>query len=77
MRRHTPIVSEIDPHLLADVAYGVLQGAFILRRSLDDPGVMARHVREFRRYLEVLFGVVSDDAPSDDERSAAVARSTQ
>jgi len=77
MRRHTPIVSEIDPHLLADVAYGVLQGAFILRRSLDDPGLMARHVREFRRYLEVLFGVVSDDAPSDDERSAAVARSTQ
>lgn len=56
MTCHTPVVEDTDPYLLADVAYGVLQGAFILRRSLDDPGLMATHVREFRRYLEVLFG---------------------
>lgn len=58
MERHGTVVEDVDPHLLADMAYGVLQGAFILRRSLDDPGLMARHVREFRRYLELLFGVV-------------------
>lgn len=61
MKRHPPVVPDVDPYLLADVAYGVLQGAFILRRSLDDPGLMARHVREFRRYLELLFGVVGDE----------------
>ncbi|MDX1646499.1 MAG: TetR/AcrR family transcriptional regulator [Longimicrobiales bacterium] len=58
MERHPPVVPDADPHLLADMAYGILQGAFILRRSLDDPRLMARHIREFRRYLELLFGVV-------------------
>lgn len=61
MKRHPPVVEGADPYLLADVAYGILQGAFILRRSLDDPGLMARHIREFRRYLELLFGVVGDE----------------
>lgn len=58
MERHETVVADVDPYLLADVAYGVMQGAFILRRSLDDPGLMARHIREFRRYLELMFGVV-------------------
>lgn len=62
MKRHPPVVPDVDPYLLADVAYGVLQGAFILRRSLDDPGLMARHIREFRRYVELLFGVVGDES---------------
>ena len=63
MDRHSPVAQDVDPYLLADVAYGVLQGAFILRRSLDDPALMARHIREFRRYLELLFGVVGKEAP--------------
>lgn len=61
MKRHPFVVSDVDPYLLADVAYGVLQGAFILRRSLDDAGLMARHIREFRRYLELLSGVVGSE----------------
>jgi TetR/AcrR family transcriptional repressor of nem operon len=61
MKGHEPLIPDVDPYLLADVAYGVLQGAIILRRSLDDPGLMARHVRQFRNYLELLFGVVGAD----------------
>lgn len=72
MARHEPRIPDTDPYLLADVAYGVLQGAFILRRSLDDPGLMARHVREFRSYLELLFGVVGD-APAEASSSATPA----
>lgn len=58
MLRHPPAVDDVDPYVLADVAYGVFQGAFILSRSLGDKGLMSSHIREFRRYLEVLFGVV-------------------
>ena len=58
LARHAPDRDDIDPWLLADLAYGVLQGAFILRRSLDEPGLMARHIRELRRYVELLFGEV-------------------
>lgn len=58
MERHPPVIAGTDPYLLADVAYGVLQGAFILRRSLSDSGLMARHIRQFRNYLELLFGIV-------------------
>jgi TetR/AcrR family transcriptional repressor of nem operon len=59
---HPPRVPGTDPYLLADMAAGLLQGAFILRRALDDPGLMAAHVRQFRNHLELLFGVVGSAA---------------
>lgn len=62
MTRHDVRIADSDPYLLADLAYGVLQGAFILARTLDDPGLMVEHVRQFRRQLELLFGLVDDDA---------------
>lgn len=70
MARQGTVVPGVDPYLLADMGYGVLQGAFILRRSLSDPSLMARHTREFRRYLELLFGVVPADVASQGPTSA-------
>ncbi len=60
MERHPPRIP-VDPEVLADMAYGVLQGAFILSRVRGQDGLMAAHVRQFRNYLELLFGVVEED----------------
>jgi TetR/AcrR family transcriptional regulator, transcriptional repressor for nem operon len=71
MERHEPRVPGTDPYLLADVASGVMQGAFIMRRTLRDPGLMAAHVRHFRNYLELLFGVAGTDPTREAESSLA------
>jgi len=60
MRRHPVRLTDVDPYVLADVGYGILQGAFILGRALSDPSVMVTHLREFRRLLELLFGVAQE-----------------
>lgn len=65
MRRHRPKALDTDPDLIADVGYGVLQGAFILGRTFSDPTVMLRHLRQFRTFLEVLFGVVGDESEAE------------
>ena len=62
MKLHPVRIPESDPDVLADLGYGVLQGAFILTRIMDDPTLMAEHVRQFRNHLELLFGVVRDDS---------------
>lgn len=56
-RSQTARGSAADPDVLADAGYGVRQGGVILARMPGDPKVTARHVREFRTYLELLFGV--------------------
>lgn len=63
MGRHRPRVPETDPSLLADVGYGLLQGAFILGRTYSDPTIMVTHLRQYRTFLEVLFGVIGQEAP--------------
>lgn len=60
MRRHPVSARDADPYVLADMAYGLLQGAFILGRTLSDPGVMVTHLRQFRTLLELLFGVADE-----------------
>lgn len=52
--RHEP-PRPVDADLWADLTYGVLQGAFILSRVRRDSGLMARHVHELRRMVELLF----------------------
>jgi len=47
----------VDPEVMAGLAYGMLQGAFILSRVEGNPRLMSEHLRQFRRYLEVVFGV--------------------
>jgi TetR/AcrR family transcriptional repressor of nem operon len=71
MERHPPRVPT-DPHLLADFAAGILQGAFIMRRALGDPGLMTAHLRQFRSYLELLFDVAVPESP-DPEAAAGAA----
>lgn len=50
-----------DPDELADVSYSILQGAFIMSRVAGDSSLMAAHLRHFRNYLELLFGVAGRD----------------
>lgn len=63
IERHGTRIDDVDPYLLADVAYAIIQGAFILRRELDDADLMSNHVRQFRTHLELLFGTVGTDGP--------------
>ena len=65
LERHGSAVPDLDPEFLTDELYAALQGAFLLQRSLAevDQHVMVRHVRGFRRYLEILFGPVDAHAP--------------
>lgn len=58
--RHPPAVPT-DPAVLADMAYGVMQGAFILARVRGDARVIVEHLRSFRTYLELLCGVVETE----------------
>ena len=46
----------IDATLLADMGYGMLQGAFILGRVLEAPELTANHIKQFRQFLERQFG---------------------
>ena len=47
---------DTDPYVLADLAYGVLQGAFILSRTRSDRSVLIDHLRHLRNYLDLLLG---------------------
>ena len=58
LERHGSAVPDADPYVLADMAYGVMQGAFILTRALADPSVIVTHTRQLRRQLELVFGAV-------------------
>ena len=55
-RAARPTRTEVDADDLADLLTVVAEGAFILSRSLRDPGVVARQFRQYRVYLELLFG---------------------
>lgn len=55
--RREPVVP-VDPGVLADLAYSVLQGAFILSRVKGDKSLMVEHIRQYRTYLELLGGMV-------------------
>jgi TetR/AcrR family transcriptional repressor of nem operon len=52
-----------DADTLADLAYTVFEGALIMARVKKDPSVLARHLREYRNYLELAFGVAATVEP--------------
>lgn len=58
IERHGTRIPDVDPYLLADVAYALVQGAFIMRRELGEDELMSKHVRQFRTYVELLFGTL-------------------
>ena len=53
--RHPPR-APTDPWVLADMAYGLLQGAFILSRVRGDARLMVEQLRQFVALLEALYG---------------------
>lgn len=66
--RRRPAVP-VEPRVLADLGYSVLQGAFILSRVTNDKAIMVEHIRQYRTYLELLGGVVgtaTNGAPATD-----------
>lgn len=50
-----PPRAEVDADSLADMITVVFEGAFMLSKSLKDPKVVARQLRHYRTYLELLF----------------------
>jgi TetR/AcrR family transcriptional repressor of nem operon len=68
------VVAHVDLPSLADQAFTVFEGAFLLARALDDPGHLGRQLAHLRHYLELLFdlepatGTGSDGAARDQER---------
>lgn len=47
----------VDASELADMGLAVLEGAFILSKTLKDPKLVAGQLRHYRNYLELLFGL--------------------
>lgn len=45
----------VDPESLADLVTTIFEGAFVLSRTLEDPGLVADQLAHYRRYLELLF----------------------
>ena len=50
------VLGEVSSSSLARHTQAVLQGAFILSKASNDPGVVSESVGHLRRYLEALFG---------------------
>ncbi len=53
---HPPRVP-VDVTALADLAFTVFEGGFILARTLRDPSLLRGQLTQLRRYLELLFEV--------------------
>lgn len=52
---HPPRLA-VDLDALADMLWVIFEGAFILSRTTKDPKAVAAQVRQYRSYLELLFG---------------------
>lgn len=52
-----PPRSPVQPEELADTFLATAEGAFVLSKSLGEPGVVAEQLRRYRHYLELLFDV--------------------
>ncbi len=50
---------DVDTDSLADLFNTVLEGAFVMSKTLNDPGLIARQLAHYRNYLELLFSANS------------------
>ena len=57
-----PPHAEVDLDTLADQGLAVYEGSFVLSRALGEPGLLRGQLRQFRTYLELLFGTPGADA---------------
>lgn len=63
MERH-PARLDVEATDLVEMLLSVLEGSFILSRTLEDRGLVARQLGEYRNYLELLFGVAGTSGES-------------
>lgn len=54
MKKYPPQI-EIDAGELAEMIICIIEGGFILSKSLQDAKLLARSVKQFRRYLQLIF----------------------
>ncbi len=54
MKKYPPQI-EIDAGELAEMIMCIIEGGFILSKSLQDAKLIARSLRQFRRYLQLIF----------------------
>lgn len=54
MERYPPRV-EVDIEGLADLFYALIEGSFVMTKTLGDKALLARQTRHLRHYLELLF----------------------
>ena len=54
IKKYPPQI-EIDAGELAEMIMCIIEGGFILSKSLQDVKLLARSVRQFRRYLQLIF----------------------
>jgi TetR/AcrR family transcriptional regulator, transcriptional repressor for nem operon len=52
-----PPRSQADFDALADMLTTIVEGAIVLSRALDDPGLMGRQTRLYRDHVKAVFGV--------------------
>lgn len=65
MERHPPRLP-VSAAELADMLTVIFEGAFILSRTLREPGVVADQLGHYRNYLEVLFAPGAPPEPAAD-----------
>ena len=51
-----PPRTEVDIDALADHLTVIVEGAIVLSKALNDPGLMGRQTRLFRNYIKLIFG---------------------
>ena len=61
---HQPPRIEVDPEELADQLLAAFEGGFVMARSLGEGDQVAKAVRHWRNYLELLFAVEPAAQPS-------------
>ena len=54
---HPPVLPDVDPYELADLASAAFQGAYVLWRVTNASERIALPIEHFRKYIELLFGV--------------------
>lgn len=56
MEKYSP-ACDVDIPSLADEFIVILQGAFILSKSLKDPGIVAQQLHHYKQYVELIFSL--------------------
>lgn len=51
-----PARAEVDRESLADLLTVIFEGALVFTRTMEEPAAVARQLRHYRTYLELLYG---------------------